>query len=171
MKPFGQFLLIKSCIFTRTKDFIYIYHLIISVIETLILFKNKIKNSSITIAVVHQFYIMRPELNTRVNHHAELKPIRRNTTDAVRELPDVNRWSYKQYTGLAYKPALGSNAAQLRKGRSADKKPTAINDLTVNEISAVAKIESHITALIEPGMDYFQIKSILMEHKMLGKIA
>ncbi|MDL2254488.1 Rha family transcriptional regulator [Ruminococcaceae bacterium OttesenSCG-928-I18] len=123
------------------------------------------------VELVRQFYAMRTELNTRHGYRAELKPIRRELTDAIQAIPDVSKWAYKQYTDLAYKTALGSNAAQLRKARGADKKAAAIDYMTADEIHAVARAQNHITTLIELGMDYSQVKSMLMDRKVLGRIA
>lgn len=51
--------------------------------------------------LVRQFYVMRKELLDRRVRRAELKPIRRELTDVIKEVDD-GRWSYKKYTDLAY---------------------------------------------------------------------
>lgn len=121
--------------------------------------------------LVRQFYVMRAELFTRQSYRQQLKPIRRDMTDAIQEIPDVSKWAYKQYTDLAYKTAIGKNASQLRKERGASKTATAIDYITSDEIYAVSRAQNHITTLIELGMDYQQVKSILTERRVVGKIA
>lgn len=83
--------------------------------------KNTERVRSFKKELVRQFYAMRAELLRRQVRRAELKPIRRELTDVIQEV-DGGKWSYKQYTDLAYKSSIGKNAAQLRKERGAPKK-------------------------------------------------
>lgn len=43
--------------------------------------------------------------------------------------------------------------------------------MTSDEIAAVAKHQSQITVLLELGMDYGQVKAVVLEHKLVGAIA
>lgn len=133
-----------------------------------------LKNTPAVVAfkaeLVRQFYAMRAELMTRQARRAELKPIRRELTDVVQEV-DPSKWAYKKYTDLAYKSCIGKNAAQLRAERRAPKKSAAIDYMTANEIAAVSKRTSQIGVLLEMGMDYEQVKALVLEHKMLGAVA
>ena len=120
--------------------------------------------------LVRQFYIMRAELMKRQMYRLELKPIRREMTDVIQEV-DTSKWAYKKYTDLAYKTALGKNAAQLRKERGAPTKAKAIDYMTAEEIAAVSKLQNQIGVLLEMGMDYQQVKAILLNRQMIGRIA
>ncbi|MGE4272101.1 MAG: Rha family transcriptional regulator [Desulfitobacterium sp.] len=111
-------------------------------------------------ALVRQFYAMRTELNRRHVERAQLKPIRREMTDIIQQATD-NPWAYKQYTDLAYKTAVGCNAAQLRKQRGAGKKDKAVDYMTAEEIHAVSEMTYRIGVLLELGMDYHQVKAAL----------
>lgn len=110
--------------------------------------------------LVRQFYIMREELVQRRVNRAELRPIRRELTDVIQEVGG-GKWSYKQYTDLAYKSIIGKNAAQLRKERGAPKKSVAIDYMSADEIAAVAKRQRQIGVLLEMGFEYQTIKSIV----------
>lgn len=120
--------------------------------------------------LVRQFYAMRSELMKRRIERVELKPVRRELTDVIQEV-DSSKWAYKKYTDLAYKSSVGKNAAQLRAERKAPKKSTAIDYMTADEIAAVSKRTSQIGVLLEMGMDYEQVKALVLEHKLMGTVA
>lgn len=71
---------------------------------------------------------------------------------------------------LAYKSSVGKNAAQLRAERNAPRKAVAIDYMGSDEIAAVAKRTSQISVLLEMGMDYKQIKALLLERKLMGTV-
>lgn len=117
--------------------------------------------------LVRQFYAMRAELMKRQVYRLELKPIRRELTDVIQEVDD-GRWSYKKYTDLAYKTAIGRNAAQLRKERNAPKTAKAVDYMTGDEIAKVAKRQSQIAVLLDMGLDYNQVKTVMLEGRMVS---
>lgn len=116
--------------------------------------------------LVRQFFAMRTELLRRQTFRLELKPIRRELTDVIKEVDD-GPWSYKKYTDLAYKSVLGKNAAQLRKERNAPKKAHAVDYMTSDEIAAVTKRQSQIAVLLEMGLDYDAVKNMLSKCALL----
>ena len=120
--------------------------------------------------LVRQFYAMRSELMKRQMLRTELKPIRREMTDVIQEV-DNSKWAYKKYTDLAYKMATGKTAAQLRKERGAQPKAIAIEYMTSAEIAAVSKLQNQIGVLLEMGMDYAQVKAMLMNRRLIEKPA
>ncbi len=120
--------------------------------------------------LVRQFYLMRSELLKRQVLREELKPIRRELTDVIKEV-EHSKWDYKLYTDLAYKIATGKVAIQLRKERNAPQKSKAIEYMTSDEIERITKLQYQISALLEMGMDYQQIKALLINRQMVGKIA
>ena len=129
-----------------------------------------LKNTPIVVAfkveLVRQFYAMRGELLARQMHRSQGKPIRRELTDAVQEFDD-SRWSYKKYTDLAYKAATGKLAKQLRVERGADKTAVAVDYMTADELDAVNKAQYRIGMLLEMGLDYQQIKALLLARQAL----
>ena len=135
------------------------YHLNEQQVTLLITF---LKNTPVVIAfkteLVRQFYVMRSELNKRHILREQLKPIRRELSDIIKEMPGYNQWAYKNFTDLAYKNVLGKTARQVRTERGATKNAKAVEYLTAEEIKAVKKAENQIAVLIEMGMDYKQIK-------------
>lgn len=113
--------------------------------------------------LVRRFYAMRTELYNVKYEKLERKPIRIGLTDAIKALPESphKHLKYKQYTDLAYKLAIGKTAKQVRMERGANKKDTASNYLTSEEIEAVSKAENSISVLLGIGMSYSEIKSAL----------
>lgn len=113
--------------------------------------------------LVRRFYAMRTELYNVKYEKLERKPIRIGLTDAIKALPESphKHLKYKQYTDLAYKLAIGKTAKQVRMERGANKKDTASNFLTSEEIEAVSKAENSISVLLGIGMGYSEIKSAL----------
>lgn len=120
--------------------------------------------------LVKQFYLMRAELQKRQILREQLKPIRRELTDVIQEV-DHSKWDYKLYTDLAYKTVLGKNASQIRKDRNAKQKAVAIDYMTSDEIEAVTKLQSQIGVLLEVGMNYQQIKMMILNKQLVGNIA
>lgn len=126
-----------------------------------------LKNTPIVVnfkaELVRQFYAMRTELYKVQMAKASRRPVRVSMTDAIKALPDIphKALKYGQYTDLAYKLALGRTARQLRKDRGADKRATASDYMTAEEISLVAEVENKIGVLIGIGMSYQQVKASL----------
>ena len=116
------------------------------------------------VELVRQFYRMKRELTRREVNRAKLLPARHTLTDAIRdclpESPHKFRY-YKIYTDLAYKVAVGMDAAHVRKSRGANKDANAVEYLTADEMSAVEKASGQIAVLIEAGMSYQEIRDIL----------
>ncbi len=119
------------------------------------------------VELVRQFYAMREELRAVRAAKEIRKPIRKSLTDAIQELPDSphKQFKYSQYTDLAYKTALGKTAKQIRQERGGGKKANASNFLTSREIDSVSKNESNIAVLLDLGLEYKEIKDIMMRKR------
>lgn len=118
--------------------------------------------------LVKEFQRMKAELTRHEVNRAKLLPARRTLTDAVRDcLPESpHKFRYYQiYTNLAYKAALGMDAAHVRKERGADKNANAVEYLTSEEMEAVEKASGQIAVLIESGMSYPEIRDIMTREK------
>lgn len=111
--------------------------------------------------LVRQFFPMRAELKKRQQLRTELKPIRRELTDAIRDRSDLNQWAYKSFTDLAYLCAIGKTAAQIKKERGAHPKAPAVSFLSAEELETLSVISNRIAVLIDLGMDYKEIKKRL----------
>ena len=111
--------------------------------------------------LVRQFYAMRNELLRRQVERTTLKPIRREMTDAIQEY-DNGKWSYKKYTDLVYKSALGKTAVQLRKERGAPKTAKAMDYLTADELAAITKGTYQVSVLLEKTQDYELVKALML---------
>ena len=122
--------------------------------------------------LVRQFYAMKSELTKRAIAREARKPTRRELTDVIRDCvpdsPHKNR-VYKNYTDLAYVSALGKTAAQLRVERDAPSQANLTEYLSVEEIEAIRKAEGKISVLIESGLSYPEIKSILLRNAAAKK--
>ena len=133
-----------------------------------------LKNTPVVVAfkveLVRQFYLMREELLRRSTNRIALKPIRREMTDIIQTV-DSSEWAYKKYTDLAYKAVTGKIACKLREERGAPKKAAAIEYMTADEIHAVTEMTYKIGVLLEMGMDYQQVKALLVNRLIIGRIA
>lgn len=113
--------------------------------------------------LVRQFFAMKRELMQRQLVRENGKEDRLTMTDAIKNSTVIgDEWyNYSNLTKLVYKTALGYNASQLRKARGANPKAVARDFLTTDELKAVSKRELQATTLIDLGMDYSQIKTLL----------
>lgn len=149
---------------SRTKQKAKIYYLNEEQATLLMTYlKNTAQVRAFKKELVRQFYAMRTELYKVQMAKASRRPVRVSMTDAIKALPDSphKALKYGQYTDLAYKLALGRTARQLRKNRGADKRATASDYMTAEEISLVAEVENKIGVLIGIGMSYQQVKASL----------
>ena len=111
--------------------------------------------------LVRQFFLMRAELMKRQQLRTELKPIRRELTDAIKDRSDLNHWAYKSFTDLAYKKVTGKTAAVIKKERGAEPNSTAVSFLSAAELEALQVVSNQIAVLVDLGMDYEEIKKRL----------
>jgi len=165
LEEFGKVrLVVTPSINSKTGQSKKIYHLNEEQATLLITFlKNTPTVRAFKIALVHEFYRMKTELLTRQVLRQELKPIRRELTDVIQDDPNHNEWSFKLYTDLAYKAVIGKNAAQIRKERGAKSKAVAVDYMTSAELAQITKKTYQIAALIELGMDYYQVKDVILK--------
>ena len=115
--------------------------------------------------LVQEFYRMRRELTRRQIFRDAGKPIRRTLIDAIRDSGEDGRMhghAYGTYTDLAYKAATWKIARILRKERGASAKANATDFLTSDELSAYNKAEERLTVLLDMGLTYDQIKTLLL---------
>lgn len=121
--------------------------------------------------LVRQFYQMRTQLQERKIAKVSRKEPHRSLTDAIQNVPNHSKWDFKLYMDLVYKTILGKTAAQIRKERGAEKKTPASDYMTVEEICAITRLEEQVATLIDLGMDYQQIKSLLLSKQAMKNIA
>lgn len=149
-----------------------IYHLNEQQATLLITFlKNTEKVIRFKTELVRQFYQMRAQLQERQIAKADRKVPHRSLTDAIQSNPNHGKWDYKMYMDLVYKTVLGKTAAQIRKERGAEKKTPASDYMAAEETQAIARLEDQVAALIELGMDYQQIKALLLNRQAMKNIA
>ena len=134
-----------------------------------------LKNTPIVVEfkrrLVEQFYLMRAELTQRKINRLQGKPLRRELTDIIREKPDHGEWDYKLYTDLAYILVTGRSAIKLRRERNAPRDAVAADYLTADELKKVNNLTPKIGMLYELGMDYKQIKALLSQRLLIGKVS
>ena len=115
-------------------------------------------------ALVREFFKARQELARREAQRAVKAPVRRSLTDAIRDSGEAQRmkgYAYNAYTNLIYKTATGKTAAQIRKAAGADHRADVVLLLTANELAEVTKREAQVTTLLDCGMRYDAIKTVL----------
>lgn len=121
--------------------------------------------------LVRQFYQMRTQLQERQIAKADRKAPHRSLTDAILSDPNHSKWDYKLYMDLVYKTVLGKTASKIRKERGAEKNAAASDYMAAEEIKAIARLEDQVAALIDLGMDYQQIKAMLLNKQAMRNIA
>ena len=62
---------------------------------------------------------------------------------------------------------MGKAAVKIRKERGAASKAKAVEYLTAAEIKAVTKVQGQIAVLIDMGLDYEEIKGMLLKRQAL----
>lgn len=111
--------------------------------------------------LVLQFFSMKSELMKRQTYRELEKPIRRSLTDAIKESDHSNKWTYKQITDLICKIITGYSTKQLKERRQVPKRVTGTDIYTSEEFERYQTLEQKTIFLLEMGMDYQQIKSVL----------
>lgn len=134
-----------------------------------------LKNTDIVadfkVELVRQFFAMREELMKRKIAASYRKPVRRSMTDEIKMLPDSEnkKYMFSLYTDLAYKTSIGRTAKKIRKENNAPKKSNASLFMSADEIQKVTKRENQISTLLGLGLDYYEIKEILMKSNLEEK--
>lgn len=114
--------------------------------------------------LVREFFRARQELTRREIQRAAKAPVRRSLTDAIRDSGENERMhgqAFSTYTNLVYKVATGRTAPQIRKTAGADRSADVVLLLTSAELAAVTRREAQVCTLLDCGMRYEAIKSIL----------
>lgn len=94
------------------------------------------------------------------------KAARRSLTDVIIQSGENERMKghgISTYTDLAYRAALGAGSKQLKAQKGLGKHDNLRNNLTVDELAAVRKVENVISSLVEIGMDYNGVHRLLKE--------
>lgn len=137
-----------------------IYHLNEQQATLLITFlDNTPKVVSFKVALVHEFYRMRKELNQRQINRAIEKPQRKSLMDAVKEWQSGNEWSYRNMTQLLLKRATGLTAQQIKKQRHVK---VALDGLTLKEQERYQQLENIAIGLVGLNKTWDEVKGVLL---------
>ena len=115
-------------------------------------------------ALVRGFFEARQELARRDVQRAVKAPVRRSLTDAIRDSGENERMhgqAFATYTNLVYKVAIGRTAPQIRKAAGVDRRADVVPLLTADELAAVTRREAQVCTLLDCGMQYEAIKSVM----------
>lgn len=115
-------------------------------------------------ALVREFFNVRQELSRRDAQRAVKLPVRRSLTDAIQDSGENERFrghAFATYTNLIYKTVTGRSAAQMRKEAGLPKGADVVPLLTADELALVTKREAQVTTLLDCGMRYDAIKTVL----------
>ena len=93
------------------------------------------------------------------------------TNKELIEVIEAQDREYKHYIDLSYKAATGKIAKVIRKERGAGKDDPAVEYMTSDEMKAIEKKTEQITTLYELGLDYQQIKSILLDKRLVSPLS
>lgn len=115
-------------------------------------------------ALVRSFFEARQELSRRDAQRAVKLPVRRSLTDAIQDSGENERFrghAFATYTNLIYKTVTERSAAQMRKEAGLPKGADVVPLLTADELALVTKREAQVTTLLDCGMRYDAIKTVL----------
>ena len=150
---------------SRTGQYAKVYHLNEQQATLLITYlKNTAPVRRFKKALVREFFKARNELSRREIQRAIKTPVRRSLTDAIRDSGETERMkghAYDAYTNLIYKTAIGKTAAQVRKSAGVDRRADAVSLLTSDELAEVTRREAQVCALLDCGMKYKAIKTVM----------
>ncbi|MFW7420514.1 Rha family transcriptional regulator [Vagococcus fluvialis] len=111
--------------------------------------------------LVSQFFSMKQELMKRQTLRELEKPVRKSLTDAIKESEHSNKWTYRLITDLICKTITGYSTKQLKERRQVAKDVKGPEIYTSEEFEKYQALEQKTIFLLEMGMDYQQIKSVL----------
>lgn len=111
--------------------------------------------------LVHQFYSMKQELLKRQTLREIEKPVRRSLTDAIKDWPYCNRWSYKTLTDLICKTATGLNTKQYKAAKGISKGASGLDIYSANDLAKYQAVESKVVVLLDLRFSYDQLKSAI----------
>lgn len=115
-------------------------------------------------ALVREFFNVRQELARRDAQRAVKLPVRRSLTDAIRDSGEDKRFhghAFATYTNLIYKTVTGRSAAQMRKDAGLPKGADVVPLLSAETLARVTRREAQVTTLLDCGMRYDAIKTVL----------
>jgi Uncharacterized phage-encoded protein len=125
-----------------------------------------LKNTDVVVdfkhRLVEEFYRMKKELMKRNLYREQLKPVRRELTDVIKDHYPNDKYAYSRFTDLSYMAVTGKISRVIRKERGANRKDNAVDYMTADELDQVTKKNYQIAMLIDLGMGYYQIKDILL---------
>lgn len=109
-------------------------------------------------ALVKAFFARRNEKLEQIKNRARSIPERRTLTDAIKNWPNCNQWTYKTITDLILKKTTGMNAKQIKSRRNVS---NAMDGLTLKEQRTYNAIQSVVIGLLDLKQSYQQIKTLL----------
>ena len=109
-------------------------------------------------ALVKSFFAMRDEKLEQIKNRARSIPERRTLTDAIKNWPYCNKWTYKAITDLILKASTGMNAKQVKSRRNVS---NAMDGLTLKEQQTYNAIQNVVIGLLDLKQSYQQIKTLL----------
>lgn len=150
---------------SRTGQYAKVYHLNEQQATLLITYlRNTEPVRRFKKALVRGFFEARQELARREVQRAVKAPVRRSLTDAIRDSGENERMhgqAFATYTNLVYKVAIGRTAPQIRKAAGVDRRADVVPLLTADELAAVTRREAQVCTLLDCGMQYEAIKSVM----------
>ncbi|RAN53528.1 Rha family transcriptional regulator [Dolosigranulum pigrum] len=109
-------------------------------------------------ALVRAFYELKQQVIAFTKQRALEKPERQDLTDIIQE-KGLSPHYYKHYTDLLFKSVTGMNAKQLKASRGGAS--TALDVLSVDELTTYRQYEQVVIALIGLDWPYKEIKETL----------
>ena len=114
--------------------------------------------------LVREFFNARQELARRDAQRAIKLPVRRSLTDAIRDSGENERFhghAFAAYTNLIYKAVTGRSAAKIHKDAGLPRGADVVPLLSADTLALVTRRENQVAALLDCGMRYDAIKTVL----------
>ncbi|AGK95176.1 Rha family transcriptional regulator [Clostridium pasteurianum] len=129
------------------------------------LMKNTEKVVEFKFNLVKQFFEMREEFTKRRIERVHGKEQRNILTEAIDKLPDSphKAMKYKHFTDLVYKTLFGKSSKDLKLQFGIGKSGNLKDYFDKEQLARVAKLEQQVAALIDLGLDYKEIKSMIQK--------
>ena len=111
------------------------------------------------LALVKAFYELKQKVFQLQLARELEKPQRRKLTDAIKDWPHRNDYSYINFTNLLLKEVTGMNAKQLKAHHQSDL--PSLDLLTIEQHQAYYDLENTVTVLIDLEYTYQEIKDTI----------
>jgi phage regulator Rha-like protein len=115
--------------------------------------RNNEKTVKFKLMFVRQFYMMKKELQVRIETRHIGISARKSLTDAIKNYVtdegNFKNFSYNNYTKLVYKKVIGKDVKKIKEERNVKEGESVRDYFTIEELEKIQDLESKIATFIE----------------------